>query len=421
MWMIPRGWNVSPRVKAEFAVVLASTVIGGCSGQATTESRFEEFVDSFGVRSVVTHEALWPGTIPLPLSEPTAVIRSEASGVVIGSVRRALRMTDGGVAVIDGQGSRVLMFGARGEFERVLGERGEGPGEFMSPKTLSAIHGDTLVVYDVSLRRLTYFSRDGQFRVVSLQDGGLFPRTPMHVWAFDGDRILVLEGGDMHEAAEHPPAGPIVFGPPARLRVVVMSQERSREVFSGGSASEAIQNGQTFWLPVFGRAVRVDVPDNRTVLLTTSERHAVLSIDPMTGDVVSRMAFPGADEPLTQEDVSRLHREVVAAEVESGARFRTPDLLFDESLQPAVRPAFAGLLGAPNGFILARAFAPMRRRSAEWWVLGPEGSFRGRVLAPGRGDILEIGDDYLIDVVYDDFDVPKIEVRRLDWSALEGQ
>ena len=99
------------------------------------------------------------------------------------SVRGATRRSSGNIVVADGQGAQVIEFSRGGDYLRVLGGRGEGPGEFLSPRTLSKLPGDTVAVFDPRLRRLTLFAADGEFRVVSLQNANLFPNPGVNLLA----------------------------------------------------------------------------------------------------------------------------------------------------------------------------------------------------------------------------------------------
>ncbi len=63
------------------------------------------------------------------------------------------------VYVINAQ-SEILKYSRDGEFLGRAGRRGEGPGEFMSALDIDAYRGDSLVVFDRSLQRISVWSRD---------------------------------------------------------------------------------------------------------------------------------------------------------------------------------------------------------------------------------------------------------------------
>lgn len=82
---------------------------------------------------------------------------------LVGGFYRVADVTEdeeGFVYVLDSGDCRVRVYDKAGRFVRGMGRRGSGPGEFRVPVSLG-VTGDTLWVSDVSLARLTLFSREG--------------------------------------------------------------------------------------------------------------------------------------------------------------------------------------------------------------------------------------------------------------------
>ena len=77
---------------------------------------------------------------------------------------RAIRLTDGRVAVIDR--TRVQYFGKDGKRLRITGREGGGPGEFTNIVGLCRTHGDTVLASDGLDRRITVMSETGEYRTV---------------------------------------------------------------------------------------------------------------------------------------------------------------------------------------------------------------------------------------------------------------
>lgn len=69
---------------------------------------------------------------------------------------------DGGVFVVEAGESAIRRYAADGTFHGRIGRSGDGPGEFRSPGAL-ARQGDTLVVFDPRLMRMSFFLGDGEF------------------------------------------------------------------------------------------------------------------------------------------------------------------------------------------------------------------------------------------------------------------
>ncbi len=70
------------------------------------------------------------------------------------------RYTDGYV-VATGLPISVRLYSESGRYQRTLGQAGDGPGEYRSIVRAWVTPGDTVVVYDPTLGRITYFAADG--------------------------------------------------------------------------------------------------------------------------------------------------------------------------------------------------------------------------------------------------------------------
>jgi hypothetical protein len=66
----------------------------------------------------------------------------------------------GHVYVADFYRQQVTVLSLRGHRDRVIGRRGSGPGEFRAIRSLQAIDGDSLLVYDPSLARISVYAPD---------------------------------------------------------------------------------------------------------------------------------------------------------------------------------------------------------------------------------------------------------------------
>ena len=75
-------------------------------------------------------------------------------------VTDAVILDDGTIAVADAGNYRILLFSPAGQLLRVLGRKGEGPGDFRSVWMVTA-HGDTILAHDPVLRRLSLWHSSG--------------------------------------------------------------------------------------------------------------------------------------------------------------------------------------------------------------------------------------------------------------------
>jgi hypothetical protein len=97
-------------------------------------------------------------------SEPVVTIGSidgEAPYLLSG-IQAVELLPDDRIAVIDGSSQTIRIYDASGLFERQLGGKGQGPGEFTDVYYLTSVHADTIVAYDVEALRFSVFLTSGE-------------------------------------------------------------------------------------------------------------------------------------------------------------------------------------------------------------------------------------------------------------------
>jgi hypothetical protein len=70
---------------------------------------------------------------------------------------------EGQVFVLDTRDANIKVFNDRGQFLRMIGRKGRGPGELGLPVSMVIYKRSELAVYDAQARRLTYFSTKGEY------------------------------------------------------------------------------------------------------------------------------------------------------------------------------------------------------------------------------------------------------------------
>jgi len=87
-----------------------------------------------------------------------------AGGAVLGNISDIEVTDEDKLLVLDSDFKKIVVFKDNGETERViLGGMGKGPGEFQLPTALTMGPEDQIIVYDYNLRRLSFFSLEGEF------------------------------------------------------------------------------------------------------------------------------------------------------------------------------------------------------------------------------------------------------------------
>lgn len=98
---------------------------------------------------------------------------------------------DGRIYAVDRDQNHVSIFDADGALIRTVGREGKGPGELRRPRAIAlAADGETFVVRDQVNRRVSLFSREGDFQQ-SFAAPQILPSSSI---AFVGDSLLVFGG-----------------------------------------------------------------------------------------------------------------------------------------------------------------------------------------------------------------------------------
>jgi len=104
------------------------------------------------------------------------------------------------------QGSEPLcVFGRDGRFERCVGKRGRGVGEFASPSGIFSASGDSMVVVDAGVPRVSVLSADGAVgRTLDISEqmfGGVVVRWPGSVYLSGANHGVSAVGWPIHQVS----------------------------------------------------------------------------------------------------------------------------------------------------------------------------------------------------------------------------
>ena len=148
--------------------------VAGCG--ETPISRTGTVRDSAGIVIVDNADPIWSEVDAWSLSEsPTLVIGvSEGdSDYELFQIASAARLSDGRVVVASNGTHDLRYYSADGRHLRSVGREGGGPGEFRTLVSLAKLASDSLLVYDLALRRISIFDSEGEHcRDVSFATGG---------------------------------------------------------------------------------------------------------------------------------------------------------------------------------------------------------------------------------------------------------
>ena len=359
--------------------------------------------DSAGVR-IVENEA------PLLAEDECWTVGPEAS-VTIGEVDGppeyilvspwAARLSDGRIAVLDRGDKELRLYSADGRYLSASGREGEGPGEFRGSSSVHVVAGDTMVVWDMSLRRLSLFDSAGAFvRSVTLQES-----EPIQLSLGVLDRHTLL-GSRLIEPMDS--AGLYV----GRREVLVLSSDGQAKVVVD-TIHEPRHSGDRMmtFLP-FGPMPFFVAGAGRAFLTHGAPFEILVFQGDGSLSQVIRRAWTG--EPVTEED----QQEYLDWMLSHGNRERRERFLptWEEAARlSSHKPAISWISPDRSGNIWVAGFAGYGPdRLKQYDVFDPAGTWVCTVQMPQELlMITDIGEDYVLGLVLDDLEVQKINMYPL--------
>jgi hypothetical protein len=338
------------------ALLLALAATTACAGDSATPSAVTR--DSAGIVIVenttrqLDADRAWR-VDPEPVVQ-IGMIDGPAE-YLLASVSGAVRLADGRIAIGDAGAGSIRVYDARGRHLRSFGRPGQGPGEFRS-LSLHAMPGDTLLILDVTNRRLSVLdATTGFVRFMPLPPD--VPALDVHGVLGDGTILawqlrppepkpatiawdsLVLLRVRLADAAAEP-----IARLPSRQRDAAPGLER---------VSVVAPAGHGFW---FGTAGTFEIGYH---------------------DLAGR---------LTR--IARL-----------------------EHTAPPDTPSYVGALADPAGNAWIWSFG--ENWSPDWFVFSPAGELLAKVTMPAGFQPWEIGDDYVLARHWDEYQVEYVRLYRL--------
>ena len=115
--------------------------------------------DSANIRIVENHRPAWDSTNAWRISpEPSLDFGPADTLYRIGAITR---MSDGRIVVANGSTNDLRIYSPAGKPLRRIGREGAGPGEFRDISRVFTIANDSLLVFDILLRRASVFDSQG--------------------------------------------------------------------------------------------------------------------------------------------------------------------------------------------------------------------------------------------------------------------
>ena len=340
---------------------------------------------------------------------------TSVGGVVVGPDRR--------MYVSERQDLQMRIYDAAGKLERVVGRRGQGPGEFQWMSHLGLL-GDTVWVMDHHNARITLFNRDGDLIETMPAPGIRLTRPHRRNAIFPTylrpDRNWVSGIGGYERSAYEETSftvAELLFDASGALADTLRTLEVVYPPLTVTIDSVSILGAD---LLQDDPIIRHD-PGARTVIVrrarATSDAPSTFSVTStsVSGDTVFDTSFEYRPIPVNETYIDRVvesspagyKARMGAGRIERALRSALPPF------HPPVTQVRFGEDGAiwlrresEDGAIWLRRERSEGETEAQYWILEPDGVVRGTVNIPSTVRIMWSGTDEFVGMELDDLDVP---------------
>lgn len=319
----------------------------------------------------------------------------------------------GRMYVGDWSNAEVTVLSPEGEVERRIGRRGEGPGEFNSVRQVQVLPGDSLLVFDNGLKRITVFAPNSD-EVVYVTNLAMASsaNSPGWIRRTHRNRELVAAYSRPFRPSDDPredeTRGDVVRlldteGSILRDELLNFPAKQDLVVREGGGISVSSHP--------FGRKGVVALgPDDRIYYGWTDS--LAVEIYSLEGERVGGFSAPHRRTPLAPEHIE----EVIAGKKDSWAQ------KFGRTLResaPETWPAFRSLVVDDRSRLWV-GLVGSPAEPAEWAVFAPSGAYLGSVFLPDSVEIKAVRDQTVYGIAHDEFDVPRVVVYGIREPAKEA-
>lgn len=271
--------------------------------------------------------------------------------------------------VADGQSGELRIFESDGSHRKTRGGRGEGPGEFVQIRLLGPAPGDTVLVGDGAIDRVTVFSPEGEF--VRAEPVPSSARPAPRLFDVFGDGSVLGQLPRVVPAASLEP-GQILTDSVELVRVSLGTS--TIQPYGSAQGPLWIWTGRSQVPIPFTVNASFDAADDEVYLVSSSNfRVRVIK----GGELREVYAVERAPRPAGRADLES-YRAFVQEHVPEQMR---PDYLsaLDHELRPDLLPGYDRVLVSADGHVWAQIHEPDVEGSHDWDVFDAEGRFLGQV------------------------------------------
>lgn len=391
------------------SLIVCAFLLAGCQPTERDAGDLTERRDSAGVTIVETPGPIW-GEAPRWTASPEPLVSIGAlegdPEYLLSRVFTAAMLSDGGIVVADGGTSTLRWYDSTGTFLFQRGGSGEGPGEFGRIGRVGGTAGDTLVITDSSLRRITEFTATGDLLSTHLIEGIVVPGGAERL--SDGTFIIGTGGFSSSQWTGEEEGFDRAIAPLLR---VGLGLERPDTVgmFPG---PEMYFTARSFGSHPFSRGFNYAVRGH--LLFVATAEGFVVDVHSPDGELVRSIRAPEVDLPLTPEDIGEYKRGVreAAADLDEANLEATVEWL-DALTFPGSRPAYGRFVAGDDALWLEEHTAGQVDGPGNWAVFAHDGEYRGIATLPAGFRLLGVWGDRVLGVWTDDLGVEYVRVYGL--------
>jgi hypothetical protein len=389
------------------SALLLAALVAGCSGEAEgpeADVARATVRDSAGVR-IVENDTMPDATWRIR-GEPLFTVGWDPAGPLFTWPQSGRVLPDGGAVVGESSEGTVYRLGSDGSVVETWGRSGEGPGEYQRFDAI-LLKGDSVVISDGVLRRVTVRAPDGTLRIARLPSGHVLPVVAA---AWRDGRFLVVEGEAYSGVGETRSewvfqTQPVVVADPegAGADTIADLPHLRRWYGTRGAPPGPVR--------VKGRAGGLEIG----FAWARSDQAEVRWYDD-SGRLLQTARWEEEPAPLTSEWRDQLKQVLETAYEGRGPDFVAAQLArLDEDLDlyDGPLPYWERLHVDRLGNVWLSRYPLLGQPPERWRVVARDGRAVGWVDLPGVIEILDITDDRILAVVQNELDVFAVVMLEL--------
>lgn len=356
------------------------------------------------------------------LGRPRLEVGLAGDPLQLHQVVSAALVRDGGVAIADAGNYRIAVVSKEGDLVRVLGRRGDGPGEFRDLTKMFLASGDTLVTYDW---------RRGRVGIWAVETGEMLDfRLPtvdgykvVVDGAVNGSTLLVRStefrgsGADGLYRAE---STVLLYWPRSDSVRVIEKRAAEYHYLITERFGENQRGTSTYRPPFLGTAHFAAAGHHYAVVPLDS---ALVLMSPLPAAATRRVPLPIPVWSLNTEAVRRTRDSLLVANEAwrwggNRARRRIQRVYSDNFPLPDYGPAVRRLL-AINGDFWVESFRQPNDEYRRWFVIDPiAGTLVAKVDVPATERLLSGNEHSVVVLTHTSMDEEFVRIRDIERPSL---